>query len=96
MLFDHICRKLGISHASHQLPRDDLEGLIVGERDERIQDPLRAVRRGIQTYLDNQTVMLSALDCSMKCVTACPPDRVIACLSRNHDHVLDEGENPFL
>ena len=87
-------RRVGYPEVSRQMPRDDIEGLILGE-DVHLEDPLVEVRERIHDYLHGNSVMLSGLQCSTDCMR-CPHDRVVDCYSRNHDQVTPPEDDPLL
>lgn len=82
-----IARKMGFEHASIQIPRPDLEDLLLGAVSE-IEDPLSDMREWTFGFLTSNTaIMHSQLSCSTHCPT-CPHDRVVDCYATNFDKVI--------
>ena len=81
-----ICNKMGHTHASRALHREDLITLLVGE-DINIEDPLEEHRRKTFEFVqNNQQMLTSVLSCDMHCPT-CPHRQVVECWTDNKDLV---------
>lgn len=87
-------RRAGYPHVSEQMPREDIELLLLGDEVHQ-EDPLHQIRQDLHDYLVGNSVMLSGLDCSTRCLV-CPHARVVDCYSRNHDLVTPPERNPLL
>jgi hypothetical protein len=88
-----LARRLGATHASRQVPREDLEDLILGV-EIPVEDPLDYIRRETFDYISKNSLMLSTLRCSTHCPT-CPQAGVVHCFAINSDLVLSPEENPI-
>jgi hypothetical protein len=89
-----VARRAGYPHVSEQMPREDVEDLLLGDEVHQ-EDPLRQIRQYLHEYLTGNSVMLSGLDCSTQC-KVCPHGRVVDCYARNHDLVTPPEDNPLL
>lgn len=82
-----VCRTLGFEHASRQLLREDLVGLILGEVEGEVIDPLSGVREKTHAFIEgNRSLMASLMRCDLNCPT-CPHDIVVECYAVNHQKV---------
>jgi len=88
-----IARYMGHTHATHQVPREELENLLLGE-DFEVEDPLEIIREKTHEYIKGNAVLLSTLRCSSHCPT-CPHERVVHCFAMNSDLILPPEENPI-
>ena len=88
-----LARRVGHTHASRQVPREDLEELILGA-DISIEDPLEYIREKTFEFINGNSLMLSTLSCSTHCPT-CPYGGVVHCFATNSDLVLPSDENPI-
>tara|TARA_Y100000310_G_scaffold292734_1_gene321763 strand:+ start:2550 stop:2897 length:348 start_codon:yes stop_codon:yes gene_type:complete len=88
-----LARLIGHSNVSTQIPREDLEDLILGE-EISVEDPLDYIREKIFEFIKGNSLMLSTLRCSTHC-PSCPYEGVIHCFATNSDLVLPSDENPI-
>tara|TARA_Y100000034_G_C6865901_1_gene394636 strand:- start:831 stop:1178 length:348 start_codon:yes stop_codon:yes gene_type:complete len=88
-----IARTLGFTHATLQVPREDLINIILGDEYE-LEDPLVEIRSLTLDYIRGNSLMLSALRCSTECMT-CPHERVVNCFASNSDLILPPHSNPI-
>lgn len=87
-------QRMGHAHVGRHMDREDIEDLLFGE-ELPVTDPLEGARDRLFQYVTGNSIMLSAHSCSLHCPT-CPKNRVVDCLTRNHDLVIPKGEhNPF-
>ena len=88
-----LARRGGYTHASRQIPREDLEELILGEHFD-VEDPLEVIRERTYDYIKGNSLMLSTLQCMTHC-PSCPHEMVVNCFATNSDLVLPPEENPI-
>ena len=88
-----VCQHLGFAHAARHVDRDTLIGLVLGEVQGDIADPLDTVRRKTFVFVEgNKRLMVSKMRCSLHCPT-CPHHKVVECYSANHD-IVDAQPDP--
>ena len=82
-----VAQMVGFEHASRAISKDELIGLILGDLQGVVDDPLDVVRSRTFAFVrGNRRLMVSKMRCSLHCPT-CPHHRVVECYSANHDIV---------
>jgi hypothetical protein len=80
-----ICRRMGKTHVSRALHRDDILLQILDPR-EGPPDLLEEIRLKTHKKVRGQSLLRTVMNCDLNC-PACPHDKVVQCYAINHEVV---------